>query len=302
MNDSNNHVNGYGKSCCQGCGNNCPPPCSRDKCCRSCNGHDDKRSCRCSCKDVCVGGGLVNVNIIGFNTNGFTYVISQGGQQVERAVSLSAFGIDFNPFGPRMISGTVRSDGTVVTGGENFSVSHEACTGIYTVTFKRAFTIVDAENQPPEVTVIPEPINVGVGAPVGNVSDIITGLVDAQGRILDGTTLGTSDEYAFTIVKNPSVNGYYRMRFRPELNVELLLEGGVQIEVFEDLIPPQESCCCSCTCCESGANGDILGYGVDLINVDKTGFIYRPYEETILGKNYRDLPVNFSVLFIRKES
>ncbi|CAM5201072.1 hypothetical protein LSPH26S_02685 [Lysinibacillus sphaericus] len=64
--------------------------------------------------------GAIEINIFGFNTSGFTYVLSQGGKSIERAVSFSVFGIDFNSDGilphPRTISGIVRRDGTIPSG------------------------------------------------------------------------------------------------------------------------------------------------------------------------------------------
>ncbi|MGH0526152.1 hypothetical protein [Bacillus cereus] len=290
--------------------NNKNSSCSCSKnCCEQC------RSCQCSsCDNIC-GEGLIQINIYGFNTSGFSYVISQGGKGIERAVSFSAFGINFNPENPfvpnpRTISGIIRRDGTIPPESEGFTVSHVQNTGTYRVTFTKQFSIVSPD-QDPTVEIIPDPVNAQVCCNnVGiteDVSDVISGLISSEGVIMDGTLLENSQEYAFTVVKDINQTGYYRVRFRPELHVKTLLRAGIEINVID--IQNQScgcnsnNCSCNCKCtCNCPCYGEVYSQGVELPFVDRSGFVYRPYQMTDVGKVYADLPVSFSALVIREET
>lgn len=306
--NGNQNFNNSLKHCnCQN-HSNCSNRCSK-KCCHQC------QPCQCSCCGNVGGGGPIEINIFGFNTSGFTYVLSQGGKSIERAVSFSVFGIDFNSDGilphPRTISGIVRRDGTIPSGSVGFTVSHAPNTGTYRVIFTKPFSIVSPD-QEPTLEIIPDPVNVQVGRPgfgTGEgVTDVISGIISSEGAILDGTTLECSQQYAFTVEKNDCQPGFYRVRFKPELQVRTLLRGGIEISII-DLQVQSPGCCannCSCnrkcTCRSSSSTGEVYSQGIDLPFVDRSGFIYRPYEITDVGKVYVDLPVSFSALLIREES
>lgn len=308
-NNCNQNFNYPVNNSCNCNNQNCPNRCSKQGC----------QQCQpspCSCCENGSGEGRIQVTIFGFNTAGFTYVISQGGKSIERAVSFSAFGIDFDPNrpfipNPRTISGIIRRDGTIPTGSEGFTVSHTPNTGTYRVTFNKQFSIV-SQDQKPTIDIIPDPVNVqlcrpGFGTGEG-VSDVISGIVNSEGAILDGTTLGSSQEYAFTVEKSNNQPGYYRVRFRPELQVRTLIRGGVEINIIDlqNQSPGCGSnncaCRCKCTCsCSSPCYGEVYSQGIELPFVDKSGFVYRPFAITDVGKVYMDLPVSFSALLIREE-
>lgn len=158
--------------------------------------------------------------------------------------------------------------------------------------------------------IIPDPVNVQVSGPgLGTsegVADVISGIISSEGVILEGTTLGNTQEYAFTVEKNNNQPGYYRVRFRPELHVRTLIRSGVEIKIIDlqnqSFGCGSNNCACNCKCkCTSCClcYGEVYGQGVDLPFVDSSGFVYRPYQMTDVGKVYVDLPVSFSALLIR---
>lgn len=311
-NNCNQNFNYPVKNSCHCNDSSCSKRCAK-KCCQQC------QPCQCACCDNDCGEGRIEISIFGNNTGGFTYVLSQGGQSIERAVSFSAFGIDFAsdcsipfPVNPRTISGIVRRDGTVPPGSEGFTVSHVPNTGTYRVTFTRPFSIVSPD-QKPTVEIIPDPVNAHVGRPGfgagagAGVTDVISGVVSSEGAILEGTPLGSGQEYAFTVEKDNNQPGYYRVRFKPELRVITLLRSGIEIN-FIDLQNRScgcgaNNCSCNCKCsCSCSCYGEVYSQGIELPFVDRSGFIYRPYQMTDVGKVYVDAPVSFAALLIREET
>ena len=201
-------------------------------------------------------------------------MISQDGEELESAVSFSVTGmalIETIPFArPRTIAGVIRSDGSIFSGEENFDVSHSSNTGTYRVTFKPPFSMV-MPDQRPKVEIIPNPGSFSAPAPI-------------------------DDPFAFDVIKNARFPGYYTIKFKPELNVTLLLPIGLQIEVI-DLSECLNTCdICSCQC----SNDNLIGRGVIKQNVDRTGFTYRTYVETFTERIYTDLPVTFTAILDRR--
>ncbi|MFJ6208902.1 hypothetical protein [Lysinibacillus sp. NPDC092081] len=280
--------NNNNKHNCRQQNNNMQCQCSRSKC-ASCH------QCQCN-NNYCVGSGVVQVRIFGFNESGFSYVISRDGEVLERAVSISVTGLELiatPPFArPRTIAGVIRSDGSIFSGGENFDVSHSSATGSYQVTFKPSFSMIMPDERP-NVEVIPNPGLLSSLNPDDIVADIVSGTIMADGEILQGTTL-PDGTFAFDVIKNPRFPGFYTVKFKPDLNVTLLIPAGLQIEI-SDLESPNTCCICSCQC-----SNDIVAQGVAKQDVDRTGFTYRTFEETFTERIYTDLPINFTALLNRK--
>lgn len=209
------------------------------------------------------------------------------------------FGLDF-PGGsiipkPRTISGVIRADGTIYS-GEGFKVSHRKGTGYYIITFDKTFGAVDPDNKPPTIQIIDEPVNGPFSFPVRsfgesvgeNVGETISGLIDCEGKILDGTILQNSDEYAFTVRRDPSIPGLFHVKFKAELKVTYVFtdEYSSNIRVF-DLEAPQFGCCCNCSSFGNPSE-PVIGQGVDIVLSNSSGFSYRTYEETTVKE---DIPV-----------
>ncbi|MCD7035133.1 hypothetical protein LRR81_12875 [Metabacillus sp. GX 13764] len=249
-------------------------------------------SCGCNpCNCCCCASNLIEVRVFGFNESGFTYVISRGGEQLERAVSFSAIGFNFIPNFPfidvRTISGSVRRDGSIISGTGDFTVEHVPGTGTYNVIFTRKFSIV-MPNEEPNVQVIPD---AGFSAPgAGEAAAYITGRISAEGNVESGTKL-PDGRFAFTVEKNPNLPGYYTVRFRPELQVTLLIPAGLQVQVFDFLRGPACSCC-ACCC----AGDEPISQGAASFDVTAEGFSYRTFVETFTGRIYTDLPVTFAAI------
>ncbi|MEB2281323.1 hypothetical protein LAV73_15165 [Lysinibacillus xylanilyticus] len=174
-------------------------------------------------------------------------MISQGGEVLERAVSFRVTGIELiatPPFAkPRTIAGVIRSDGSIFSGGGNFDVSHSSDTGSYRVTFKPPFSMI-MPGQKPKVKVIPNPGVLSSSDPDDTVSDIVSCTILANGEILQGTTL-PNGTFAFDVIKNPNFPGFYTVKFKPVLNVTLLIPAGLQIEI-SDLESPNTCCISFC--------------------------------------------------------
>lgn len=276
-------------------------PCQGKSCnqCKSCCS-----SCCACCQDPCES---IRVNIRVFNESTLVYTITQGDNQLEQAVSFSVFGLDFSGLlpRPRTITGIIRADGTIYS-GEGFRVSHRKGTGYYTITFNQPFTVVDANNHPPIIQIIDEPVS-GLfsfpGSSFGeNVGEIISGQIDSEGNIQFGTKLPNSNDYAFTVRKDPSISGLFHVEFKPELNIIFVFTdpySGSNIRVLE-----VEDSQCGCCCCQPGfgnPNEPVTGQGVQIVSSDRSGFSYRTYVETTLRRRYTGLPVVFNILVIREK-
>lgn len=283
-----NDCNCSNSSGCHHHSNNCPWPW---QCSSNCTG-----SCICNC----TGEGLIVVRVLGYTESGFTYLITQGGNEVERAVSFRAPGldiIDVFPFArPRTISGAISRNGTPIEGGENFDVVHRQGSGTYRVIYKKTFTMV---NEKPQVQIIPDPSNCTGPCnccTASQSSTTISGTIRANGDVLSGTTL-PDGSLAFEVVKISGTSGLYSVRFKPELNISLLLDAGLTIRVIN--LPASSNNCCSCCCNNACVNQDIIGQGVEKLNVDKTGFLYNTFVETLADPHINtDLPVTFTAIVI----
>ncbi|NOG26224.1 hypothetical protein [Lysinibacillus fusiformis] len=214
------------------------------------------------------------------------------------------FGIDFSPFiKPRTITGVIRADGTIYS-GEGFRVSHRKGTGYYTITFNQPLGAVDP-NKPPVIQIIDEPVDGPFSFPGRSfgesVGETISGIIDREGNILDGTMMENSDEYAFTVRKDPSIPGLFHVKFNPELHVTYVFTDpySSNIHIFE-VEAPQSGCCCYCSSF-GNPNEPVTGQGVEIVLSNRSGFSYRTYEETTVRRRYTYLPVVFNILVIREK-
>ena len=286
---------------CKNAGCNKVAPCHEKSCnqCKSCCS-----SCYVCCQAQCE---QIRVNIRVFNESTLVYTVTQGDNPVDQAVSFSVFGLDFPTIipKPRTITGVIRADGTIYS-GEGFRVSHRKGTGYYTITFNQPFGAVDSAGKPPVIQIIEEPMNGTIFFQERSfgekVADTISGLIDREGNIQFGTKLQNSNEYAFTVRKDPCYPGLFIVEFKPELNVTFVFTdpySGSNIRVFE--VEASQSGCCHCHPGFGHTNEPVTGTGVDIVSHDSSGFSYRTYEETTLRRRYTDLPVVFNILVTREK-